>query len=285
MPDNRVTIGNVEVISLSDGSIFSQMANMFPSVPPEAWEPYREHVAADGMSTLNLGSFVVRSGGRTFLVDTGLGADPRGFEGASRGRLMEDMSANGVAVDDIDMVLMTHLHADHVGWNFTPEGNGYRLTFPNARYGIPRADWDLFTNSSSIDHYASQDAWINIKHQVVPLQESGRMDFLEGEQVLTSELSTFPTPGHTPGQTSFLISSQGARGVITGDAVHVPAQFQEIHLTLSVDTDPEQSVASRRALIERIERDAATTVMGGHFPAPGIGRLVQWEGRRHWRAL
>ena len=285
MPDNKIKIGNVEVISLSDGKLEGQVANTFPSVQAEAWDPYREHVTADGRATMNLGSFLLRSDGRNILVDTGLGTAPEGFEGATRGRLMEDMSANGIAVGDIDMVLITHLHADHVGWNFVREGDGYRLTFPNARYWIPRADWDLFTNPSEIDQYASENAWINIKTQVVPLKESGRMEFMEGEQALTSELSSFPTPGHTPGQTSFLIYSQGARGVITGDAVHVPAQFQEIGWSLTVDTDPEQSVASRRALIERIERDEATTVMGGHFPAPGIGRLVQWEGRRHWRAL
>ena len=285
MPDNKIKIGNVEVISLSDGRMESLVSDEFPSVAAEAWKPYREHVTVDGKVTMNWGSFLVRSDGKNFLVDTGLGTDPNGFEGAVRGLLIDEMSANGVAVGDIDVVLITHLHSDHVGWNFARDGDGYRLTFPNARYWVPRADWDLFTNPSGIDQYASQEAWINIKTQVVPLKESGRMEFLEGEQALTSELTAFPTPGHTPGQTSFLISSQGARGVITGDAVHVPAQFQEVGWSLSVDTHPKQSVASRHALIERIERDDSTIVMAGHFPAPGIGRLVQWEGSRHWRAL
>ena len=285
MPKHKITIGNVEVISLSDGGQESLVGNMFPSVEAEALEPYRDYFSADGKMEMNWGSFLVRSDGKTILVDTGLGVGTEGFEGATRGLLLDDMRANGIGVEDIDMVLITHMHADHVGWNFVQDGDAYRLTFPNARYWVPRADWDTFTNPSAIDENASVGAWFNIKTQIVPLRESGRMEFLEGEQTLTSELSAFPTPGHTPGQTSFLISSQRARGVITGDAVHFPAQFQETNWSLGIDTDPVQSGVSRRTLVEIIERQDDTTVLAGHFPSPGIGRLEIWEGRRYWRAL
>jgi len=83
-------------------------------------------------------SFLVRGEGPTVMVDTGRGPDKQEPRDKVFGLLMEDMSANGIAVGDIDMVLITHLHADHVGWNFVREGDGYRLTFPNARYWIPR---------------------------------------------------------------------------------------------------------------------------------------------------
>ena len=123
-----------------------------------------------------------------------------------------------------------------------------------------------------------------IKEQVVPLQELGLLELIEGEHVLTSELTAIPTPGHTPGHTSLLISSNGETGIVVGDASHVPAQAQETHWSPNADSKPEESAETRRRLMDRIEKENALLV-SGHYPAPGYGRLIRLEGRRSWQAL
>ena len=134
MADNRITVGNVEITSLSDGYIEFTPENFFPSIPAESWEPYRDELNAEGRLLLNVGSFLLRTGGKTVLVDTGLGAGPTSFQDAVSGQLLKDMDAKGVSLDEIDIVAITHLHVDHVGWNLDASGGTPRPTFPNARY-------------------------------------------------------------------------------------------------------------------------------------------------------
>lgn len=275
MAGYKVTIGNVDVISLSDGRLEFAVKDFFPSVPAEVWEPYRDQLTPDGKAVMNVGSFLVRSDGKTALVDTGLGESPQGLSfSAVYGLLMKDMLAKGIRPDEIDIVAITHLHRDHVGWNIV---NG-APAFPRARYWIPRADWDVFTRGAGMSGLSY------IKEVVLPLQALGVLELFEGERALTSELSALPTPGHTAGHTSYLISSQGEKGVILGDASHVPAQAQETDWSPRADKDPALSAQSRRAVMERMERERGL-VIGGHYPSPGFGRLVRLKGRRYWKAL
>ncbi|MCH7786368.1 MAG: MBL fold metallo-hydrolase, partial [Chloroflexi bacterium] len=202
MADNRITVGNVEITSLSDGYIEFTPENFFPSIPAESWEPYRDELNAEGRLLLNVGSFLLRTGGKTVLVDTGLGAGPTSFQDAVSGQLLKDMDAKGVSLDEIDIVAITHLHVDHVGWNLDASGGAPRPTFPNARYWIPKTDWDIFTRRTT-------NALAYIQEQVAPLESLGILELIEGEQAITPELTALPTPGHTAGHTSFVITSQG----------------------------------------------------------------------------
>ena len=277
MPD-RVVVGNVEITSLSDGTITFSPREFYPSVAEEAWEPYRDQMTPEGLLSLNVGSFVLRSGGKTVLVDTGLGQGQSRFGDAASGLLLESFAARSISVEEIDMVVTTHLHGDHVGWNLAREGDTYRPTFPNARYWVPRADWDIFTRRAGMQTFS------HIRHQVVPLEELGILELMEGEQQLTGELTALPTPGHTPGHTCVLVSSQGESAVIFGDAAHIPAQVQETDWSPKADTDPELSKVTRRNLMDRIEKEGSL-IAAGHFPAPGFGRIVRLKERRYWQAL
>ena len=278
MPEHSVTIGNVRITSLSDGHLQFTTKELFPSVPEEAWAPYRDQLTADGRIAMNIGAFVLRSDGKTIIVDTGLGTSAEGFQDALTGLLLKDMKAKGVRPAEIDMVLITHLHRDHVGWNLVRDDEGERATFPNARYWVPKGDWDVYTRRAGMAMFSY------INEQVVPLERLGVLELMEGERTLTDELTTLPTPGHTPGHTSVLVSSLGERGVILGDVSHVPAQFQETDWSPRADTNPKRSRATRRQLMDRIERDASL-VISGHYPAPGFGRLARMRGRRYWQAL
>ncbi len=278
MADNRVTVGNVEILSLSDGALQFDLCNFFPSIPEEQFQPYQDYLTPERQVRFNLASFLVRSDGRTILVDTGMGPKPADAPESPWGQLMDDFQTHGVQPEDIDMVVMTHLHRDHVGWNLLASGAERRPTFPKARYWLSRGDWEVCHQAQVSDRFP------NAPDQVWPLEELGLMEFMDGEQALTSELTTLPTPGHTPGHMSIMISSQGERALILGDVLHNPAQAQETDWVSRADMDPEQTRLTRRALMERLEREG-TLVAAGHMPAPGFGKLVRLEGRRYWQAL
>ena len=290
MPDYTTRVGNVEILALSDGSIRFTPDDFFPSVPAEAWDPYREYFTPEGEMIMNLGCFLLRSEGKTILIDTGLGIDTGHLDTLDSGKLLTDIEAKGISRDEVDMVGITHLHIDHVGWNFLYDDDGDdaqdseversgepQATFTNARYWVNNADWRVFTRGALRKRPY-------IPAQVLPLQEQDILEIFEGERQMTGEVSTLPTPGHTPGHTSFLISSQGERAIITGDAIHSRAQTQETHWSPRADSKPDISAESRKNLLERIENDNAMLI-SGHFPAPGFGTLIRVEGHRYWQAV
>ena len=278
MPDYSVRVGDSEIIALTDGHLEFEPSVFFPNVPEEDWEPYRDQLTDEGRILLNIGSFVVRSPGATVLIDTGLGEGDHGMEHSSSGQLMSDMSERGISPDDIDVVAITHLHLDHVGWNMVLRDDVYHPTFPNAKYWIPRADWDLFTRRAGMKMFSY------IKHQVSPLEPLGLVKFIEGGERITDVLTAVPTPGHTPGHTSFWVSSAGESAVILGDAAHVPMQAHHTDWSPRADMDSEVSPVSRREILDRAETEGAV-IASGHFPKPGFGRLSRHDGIRRWQAL
>lgn len=278
MPDYSVRIGDAEIIALTDGYLEFEPSAFFPNVPEENWETYRDHLTDQGRILLNVGSFVVRSSGATVLIDTGLGEGDHGLEHSASGQLLDDMSARGISPDEINVVAITHLHLDHVGWNMVWRDDVYKPTFRNAKYWIPRADWDLFTRRAEMKMFRY------IKDQVSPLEPLGLVKFIEGGEQITDILTAVPTPGHTPGHTSFWVSSAGENAVILGDAAHVPLQAHHTDWSPKADIDPKVSPVSRREILDRAESEHAM-VVSGHFPKPGFGRLSRRDGIRRWQAL
>lgn len=282
MSQYKTTIGNVEILALSDGSIRFAPSDFFPTIPAHAWQPYSNHLTPQGDMILNLGCFLLRSQGKTILIDTGLGQDSGHLETPETGNLIHDMQTKGISPTQVDIVAITHLHIDHVGWNFLPNNshnpaNTRTPTFPNARYYVHQADWRVFTRGA-----LRKSPYIS--DQVLPLQEQNLLELFQGEQPLTDEVSTLPTPGHTPGHTSYLISSHGEKAVITGDAIHIQAQAHETHWSPRADSKPDTSAQTRHNLLHRIEQEHAMLI-SGHFPTPGFGTLQRINGNRFWQAL
>src|SRR5262249_13576866 len=151
----------------------------------------------------NLGSYLIRTDGRTVLVDTGLGPKPADAPETPWGELLHDFEVNGVRPADVDMVVMTHLHRDHVGWNLMAEGDRFVPTFPRARYWMSAKDWESCRQPD-----VQPTRFPNAPTCVWPLEQLGLIEFMKGEQSITRELTAVPTPGHTPGHMSILITSQ-----------------------------------------------------------------------------
>ena len=241
-----------------------------------------QHLTDEHKVRFNLASYLIRSEGRTLLVDTGMGARPADAPETPWGELMNDFQAHGLRTDEVDMVVMTHLHRDHVGWNLTPppaDGGKFEPTFPRARYWLSAKDW-----AACHDPEVMPSRFPNAATTVWPLEDLGLIEFMDGEYTLTSELTAVPTPGHTPGHMSIRISSQGEQAIILGDAIHNQAQVHETHWVSRADMDPEQTRITRHNLMEQLEQEGMLGIIG-HFPYPGFGKVVRLEGRRYWQAL
>ncbi len=270
----RTTVGNAEIIALLDLPLAFPYNVFFPTISADKWPDYRKMYprsnAEENFAT-NAQAFIVRSGGRTLLIDCGVGPGPHEGLGGWRGSLEEDMGSAGVSPEQIDTVVFTHLHFDHTGWALHEKNP----RFTNARYIAPEEDFKLL--GKGMAGFPEPEA-------VTPLQDAGRLDLVSGEKTLTPEITTLPTPGHTPGHQSIVIVSAGQRAIITGDIAHHPAQVQETEWNSGFDSDPGTAAATRGRVMERLERDGALAVLG-HFPHPGMGRIVREGGKRIFRAL
>ncbi len=260
----KARVGKVEVIALSDGSNGYPAENVYPTAG-EGLSGYADRLTADGKVELNFGCYLLRADGRTVLVDTGLGPE-------SSGRLMDDLGEAGVATDAVDIVVFTHLHGDHTGWNIDRESG--KPKFERARYLVPKGDWD---------HYAPQGRG-SFKRDILPLEATGCLDLFDGEHVISDSLTAIPTPGHTPGHTSIVISSEGERGLILGDVVISTIDLDQPRWQNTFDWDHGIARATRMSLLWRLEREGAL-VGASHLPAPGLGRFVRAESKRYWQPL
>lgn len=279
MASHLVRVGDVEIMMLSDGMLEFDLCNFFPTIPEDHWRAHDAHLTPEHTVRFNLGSYLIRADGRTILVDTGLGPRPKDTPDVPWGTLLRDFQDKGVSPGDVDMVVLTHLHRDHVGWNLTDAGGRWVPTFPNARYWVSTRDWQACHQPD-----LQPTRFPNAPTCVWPLAALGLVEFMDGEHSLTRTLTAMPTPGHTPGHMSLLVSSRGERALVLGDAAHSPVQIEEPDWVSRADMDPELTRQTRRALIERLEREQIL-VAAGHFQAPGFGRIVRLEGRRYWRGL
>ncbi len=270
------TVGDVEVAALSDGAPERALGGFFHGVDPAEWTEALGITDPEQPMPFNFGTFLLRDSRTNVLVDTGLGAAGAASGVPGGGELVQRLADLGVAPEEVRNIVHTHLHFDHCGGNMR-DGEP---VFPNAVLYVSRLELDYWLHDESADPEPAKLA----QSAIQPLLDAGRVATFDGEYTITRGLTTVPTPGHTPGHTSVLIASDGERGVVLGDAAHVPAQAQETHWSPSADMDPEQSRVTRRDLMDRMERDEAV-VVSGHFPSPGYGRLARLKGRRYWRAL
>jgi glyoxylase-like metal-dependent hydrolase (beta-lactamase superfamily II) len=276
MAANVMRVGNVEVMALIDAEAKAPCTALFPTIPQEAWEPYCEFLADDCKNMqLTIPSFIVRSGGNTLLIDSGIGAKDRPL--FPNGRLPDVLKEIDVRLEDIDIVMATHIHIDHVGWHTTRDGDGWAPTFPKALHVFAREEYEFFTAPEQRDN--PQIPWV--KDCVLPLVDRAAMELVDREYQLTDELTLLPTPGHTPAHSAIVINSGGETAVIIGDVCHHPAQMMETTWSPLFDLDPSLAAQTREALMRRIE-DGGWRVVAGHFAHPGFGRLVRVDGKRTW---
>ncbi len=275
MSSDKITVGNCEIISVHDLDLNFPSKMVFPNIAAADFDAYKDvYPTAFGPVGIaaDCGGYAIRSGGKTIIVDTGFGPGPIPMLGGLKGNMLADMKSKGIAPESVDIVVHTHLHVDHVGWNIDADG---KPTFPNARYYGPRADYDLFSQEMGSNPHMSQ---------VVPLKEMGRLELFDGEITLTPEVTTVLTPGHTPGHSSVLVNSGGEKILITGDLAHHPAQVDRTEWSPSFDSDPTLAAETRLKMFKQLESEG-TLAAFGHFPASGFGHIKTANGKRIFQAL
>ena len=264
-----MVVGSVELVPLVDAvGELGELAELFPDTTD--WEPYRElypQIFAESRWRIPCTSYLLRSGGETVLVDTGVGpAGLWGWDAEFEEGLLPALAEAGVQPEDVDVVFLTHLHIDHVGWNTNRHGG---IVFSNARY-VAHRDGIEAVRASGRPHIA---------RTVAPVE----FDEIDGGTVVAEGITAFPLPGHFPGHLGLRIDSEGERAVLIADAAVNPMLLDEPERVYLSDGDPAACAATRRAILpELVDQDVLTVC--GHYPAGGIGRVVSRNGRVVWEA-
>ncbi len=266
-------IGDVALSCVHDADIRMSPEELFADWDEEAVAPYAEALGPRfydrerRVHTLPVHSWIVRAGDLTVLVDTGCGDDKPRPELADLHMLRTGFLGRlGVSPEEVDVVLCTHLHADHVGWNTRLEDGRWVPTFPNARYVASAAELEHAERVTDGLHRAAyQDS-------VLPVVEAGRMHAVDGEFELSDSILLRPAPGHTPGHVRIELRSRGRLGILSGDILHTPLQGPFWRWRTRLAEDPDQDVQTRRALLEDcVEQDAL--LIPAHFHPPAVGRV------------
>jgi glyoxylase-like metal-dependent hydrolase (beta-lactamase superfamily II) len=266
------TVGKVKISKIVELETIGGTRFILPQAGPEEIQklPWLvPHFAtAEGRLKMSIHSLIVETPTQRIVVDTCLGNDKEGRTVPTWNKLqkpfLEDMTRAGYPPDSIDMVLCTHLHVDHVGWNTKLVGGRWVPTFANARYVFGRTEYEHWQA-----HSVEPERAAVFNDSVRPIMEAGRAELVASDGKLSDEITLVPTPGHSPGHMSVHIRSDGEEALLTGDVAHHPCQMAHLDWSSTADYDPVQSAAARRELFSRFA-DTPTLVIGGHFAA---GRL------------
>lgn len=227
----------------------------------------------DDVFRLCFQSYVVRTPHHTILVDSCIGNDkPRGraeWSMKTDDTYMRALKAAGLAVEDIDYVMCTHLHVDHVGWNTRLENGRWVPTFPNARYVFGKQEHDHW---AALNATKPNTVYID---SVLPVVEANKADLATNDHQLGDHVRLLATPGHTPGHVAFCFGVKGDEAVMSGDLMHTPLQTRYPELSANFDTDKAQAAVTRRSFLERY-CDTKTLCCTAHFPSPSVGRIKRW---------
>jgi glyoxylase-like metal-dependent hydrolase (beta-lactamase superfamily II) len=270
-------IGDVTVTRVVETEIPGKATWILPDATPEnllGVDWCRPHfVAEDGNAIMSVHALLVESQGERIIVDTCIGNDKnlpgvKAWHQKQGGSFLADLTDAGFAPDSVGMVLCTHLHVDHVGWNTRLDSGRWTPTFPNARHLWSRDEYDYW---STTDQGGFGDVF---DESVRPVFEAGLVDLVDGDHTVTDEIRLEPTPGHTPGHVSVHIHSRGEEAIITGDLIHHPAQIARPEWRSTADWDGEMGESTRRAFLDRYA-DRPVLVIGTHFATPTAGHLVR----------
>ncbi|MFD4508471.1 MBL fold metallo-hydrolase [Streptomyces sp. NPDC058457] len=278
---SRITVGDTTITYLPDGFGAHNPDTLFPGVD---WTTRPGHLE-DGQLVLTFGSFLIQAGDRRILVDLATGkidVDVPGIARLEGGELLRNLAAEGLSAADIDTVVYTHLHLDHVGWTSdvaplpgapaaaAPTG----LTFAGARHLMSEAEWQYWTTREA--ELGGPDPEAVLK----PLQ--GVVEFVGGGDLLAPGVTVEATPGHTPGHLAVVVRDPSGRGTeevwIVGDVLHSPAQVADPDLAFASDVAPDQAREVRDRLLGRPD----TVIAAGHFMDDVFGRVTRAGATRVW---
>jgi len=281
---DRVTLGSAPVTRVVEWRVDRLPLTLFPATPPSAWRDFGADYSPafwEGEHwRIAIQTWVVEVDGLTVLVDTGVGNDRDRPAMPPLDHLDTDyldaLRRAGVALESVDVVVNTHVHSDHIGWNTKRDGGSWVPTFPNARYLVPEVDYRFFhpDNAGSRpparteDEQARQDgSRIVFADSILPVDEAGQIVLWSDDHQISESLRLRPAPGHTPGS-SVLWLDAGRPAVFVGDLTHSPLQLHRPADPCAFDEDFDAAVVTRKRILTEASRRRAA-VIPAHYPGHG----------------
>jgi glyoxylase-like metal-dependent hydrolase (beta-lactamase superfamily II) len=263
----RLMLGEFEVTALSDGTFLPDLGKILTNITPKELDAALARSFLKDPVETSVNGFLVNTGPKLVLVDTGTGT----LFGPTLGKLLSNLKASGYRPEQVDEIYITHMHDDHVG-GLSADG---KRVFPNAVVRAEQQEADFWLSKAHMDAAPqdSKDAFQSAMNMLNPYVSAGKFKPFNGDTELVPGIRAVATPGHTAGHTVYVVESKGQKLVLWGDLMHVAAvQFPDPAVTIQYDTDSGMAAMQRK----KVFADAAekrSWVAGAHLSFPGIGHL------------
>lgn len=275
----RLKLGEIEITALSDGTVPLPLDTLYTNTTEEH---ARQALAAAFRPTptqTSINAYLVNTGERLVLIDAGTGT----YLGPSLGKLVTNLEASGYRVEDIDDILLTHIHTDHSG-GLSADG---KRVFPNATVRVNKRDLDFWTDSAAAEKAtgALKNQFKEAQESLKPYLDAGKVEPFGDDAEPVPGIGSILRAGHTPGHSSLVVEGGGQTLVFWGDITHGDVlQFDEPGVAIEFDIDQDKAVQTRAVAFEEAA-DQAYLVAGAHIAFPGIGHVRRDETNYDWVPL
>ena len=297
MTTEKISIGDFEVSKVIESVAPSFELNfLLPDADPDVVKANRDwlyptYIDPDSdILILSFHSYLVKTGRHTILIDACAGNDKDlpAFPDMHKlnTKYLGNLAAAGLTPEDIDFVMCTHMHPDHVGWNTRLDNGEWVPTFPNARYLFGKTEFEAWqgyhrdvagTAEDTVPPPVSEALGFSFRDSVLPVVEAGRAEMIEDGFELETGIRVEAAPGHSPGNFVFHLESAGERALASGDVLHHPLQLLHPEWSSGFCVDPVASAATRRRVLEEVV-ESGSILMPAHFPSPSWVKIEASEG-------